>query len=212
MQSFFFMRYIGNILTEEPLGAIVGGVLYNIVSKEEELLPELPTLIIGWEKTKELYPEASIIEWVVADNVYWTYGKYEKRDRFEANLKNFYTLVLKKMFQNIKYVFFDIFSATDEKFQSFLNSLSSDKEKVIYASKDMLYIYYDGFNDVFGISLRDCDYINAAYKKRIFSAIYNNDAVMFIKNNDENQETLREIRYSVRGNEYILPYLFSKKS
>lgn len=204
------MRYIGNILTEERLSTLPGGVLYNIVPKQEDLIPGIPTLIIGWEKTKELYPNASIIEWSVVENVYWTYGKYEKRERYENNLQKFITLTLKLLFENVNYVFYDVFSGGEERFLSFLASLSAPEPvKIIYSARDMLYIYYNGMEKVVGLSLRDCDYVDISYKKRIFSTIYNNDKIVFIKNDDVYKDTLREVRNVVRGKEFVIPYLFS---
>jgi hypothetical protein len=99
------MKYIANILTDEPFNE---GELYNVVRDKDKLVPDIPTLIVGWERTKAEYPDASIIEWQVADNVYWTYGKYERRDKYEANVKKFQDLSFKKFVESLKYVFYDV--------------------------------------------------------------------------------------------------------
>ncbi len=197
------MKYIANILTDEPFNE---GELYNVVRDKEELVPGIPTLIIGWERTKAEYPDASIIEWKVADNVYWTYGKYERRDKYEVNVKKFQDLSFKKFVESLEYVFYDVLLTPPERFESFLASLGSDNQKTIYVTGDMMYLYYKGTNKVVGLSLRDCDYINESAKKRIFSAVYNSDSVNLLKNNDE---ISKEIRYKAKGRAYILPYLYS---
>jgi hypothetical protein len=197
------MKYIANILTDEPFNE---GELYNVVRDKEELVPGIPTLIIGWERTKAEYPDASIIEWKVADNVYWTYGKYERRDKYEVNVKKFQDLSFKKFVESLEYVFYDVLLTPPERFESFLASLGSDNQKTIYVTGDMMYLYYNGTNKVVGLSLRDCDYINESAKKRIFSAVYNSDSVNLLKNNDE---ISKEIRYKAKGRAYILPYLYS---
>lgn len=197
------MKYIANILTDEPFNE---GELYNVVRDKEKLIPNIPTLIIGWERTKAEYPDASIIEWKVADNVYWTYGKYERRDKYEVNIKKFQDLSFKKFVESLEYVFYDVLLTPPERFESFLTSLGSDNQKTIYVTGDMMYLYYNGTNKVVGLSLRDCDYLNEFTKKRIFSSVYNSNTVNLLKNNDE---ISKEIRYKAKGRAYILPYLYS---
>ena len=197
------MKYIANILTDEPFNE---GELYNVVRGKEELVPDIPTLIIGWERTKTEYPDASIIEWKVADNVYWTYGKYERRDKYEVNVKKFQDLSFKKFVESLEYAFYDVLLTPPERFESFLASLGSDNQKTIYVTGDMMYLYYNGTNKVVGLSLRDCDYLNEFTKKRIFSSVYNSNTVNLLKNNDE---ISKEIRYKAKGRAYILPYLYS---
>lgn len=197
------MKHIANILTDEPYDK---GELYNVVRDIDCLEPEIPTLIIGWDKTKELYPDASIIEWKVTDNVYWTYGKYERRDKFETNVAKFQDLAFKKFVESIGYVFYDVMASGPGKFSSFIMSIKDETVKTIYVSYDMMYIYYEGKNKVIGLSLRDCDYIDETYKKQIFSAIYNNKSVNVLKNNGE---ISKDVRFRTRGMAYILPYIYS---
>ena len=197
------MKYIANILTDEPFAE---AELYNVVRDSNSLMPDIPTLIIGWEKTKELYPNASIIEWKVAENVYWTYGKYERRDKYETNVTKFQDLAFKKFIDSLEYVFYDVLGSDSRRFDSFILSLGNGIKKTIYVSGDMMYIYYDMRHKIIGLSLRDCDYIDETYKKRIFSAIYNNQSVNLLKNNDA---ISKEVRFKARGRAYILPYLYS---
>lgn len=197
------MKYIANILTDEPFAE---SELYNVVRDHNSIVPDIPTLIIGWDKTKELYPDASIIEWKVVENVYWTYGKYERRDKYEVNVKKFQDLAFKKYVDSVNYVFYDIFLTDTKRFDSFIASLGDNVRKTAYISSDMMYICYEGCNKVIGLSLRDCDYLNENYKKRIFSAIYNKQTVNLLKNNDT---ISKEVRLKVRGRVYILPYLYS---
>ena len=197
------MKYIANILTDEQFNE---AELYNVVRDSNDLIPGIPTLIVGWERTKSEYPDASIIEDKVSDNVYWTYGKYERRDKYETNIKKFQDLSFKKFVDSLDYVFYDVLLSTAEKLDSFLTSLLSEPTKTIYVIRDMMYIYYSGTNKVVGLSLRDCDYIEDTLKKRIFSAIYNSKTVNLLKNNDE---ISREVRLKAKGRAYILPYLYS---
>ena len=197
------MKYVANILTDEPFP---DAELYNVVQDRVSLVPDIPTLIVGWEKTKELYPDASIIEWKVDENVYWTYGKYERRDKYEVNVKKFNDLALKKFIDSVNYVFYDVILGGEDRFTKFIELLLCNMSKTIYVTGDMMYISYDGMAKVVGVSLRDCDYVDEAYKKRIFSAMYNNPSVILLKNNDA---ISKEVRFKTRGRAYILPYLYS---
>ncbi len=197
------MKYIANILSDTPF---FENELYNVVSEYTSLIPGIPTLIIGWEMTKELYPDASIIEWEVEDNVYWTYGKFERRDKYEANIKKFQDFAFKKFIDSIGYVFYDVILSCEEKFQKFINAMKSGVKKTVYVSADMMYVYFEQAKNVFGVSLRDCDYIDESLKKRIFSTIYGNENINYLKNTDN---ISKEVRFKTRGKAYILPYIYS---
>lgn len=197
------MKYIANILTQEPF---TDSVLYNVVNDRKDLIPGIPTMIVGWDLAKSEYPDASIIEWNVEDDVYWTYGKYERRDKFETNTKKFQDLSFKKFLDTLEYVFYDVLVSPPSKFEDFIASLSSETPKTVYVTGDMMFICYDGMKKVIGLSLRDCDYLDETMKKRIFSAMYNSQSVNVLKNNEE---ISKELRFKARGKAYILPYLYS---
>lgn len=199
------MRFIANILID---GLFDGdsSELYNVTSERSSLIPGIPTLIVGWERTKKEYPDASIIEFEVADDVYWTYGKYERRDKYEDNLKKFYNLAIKKFINSVSYKFYDVILSGPERFNNFIASLRDKTEKNVYASGDMLYIYYKGKDFVIGLSLRDCDYADESYKKQIFSAVYSSDSVCLMKGNDD---IPKSVKYKIKDRVYLLPYIFS---
>ena len=47
-------------------------------SAEQTLSCNVPTLIIGWSKVKELYPEQSILSSKISENLFWTFSLTEK--------------------------------------------------------------------------------------------------------------------------------------
>lgn len=199
------MRYIANILTDNPSSLEVNE-LYNVVEDKSLLIDGLPTLIVGWDRTKEMYPKASIIEWVVSDNVYWTYGKYERRDKYEENLIKFRNVAVKKYIESVTYTFYDVLLEGPQKFDSFIEFLKSPTKKTVYINNNMMYVCYQSTPKVIGLSLRDCEYLDPGLKKRIFSTIYNNPSVEVLKNNEE---ISKDIRYKLKNRSYLLPYIFS---
>ena len=92
------MRFIANILTDRKFDDCE---FYNVVSKKEDLIENIPTLVIGWGFTKELYPEANIINWEIGNNIFWTFNNREKGNRYEETLKKFNKLALNNFIKKI---------------------------------------------------------------------------------------------------------------
>ena len=78
------MNYLANVLTNE---GFEDNPFYNVTGEVKNLQPDTPTLIVGWERAKELHPEASILKWKIDENTYWTYGKRVRRDKNETDAK-----------------------------------------------------------------------------------------------------------------------------
>jgi hypothetical protein len=87
---------------------------------------------VGWEYTKKLYPEASILNWEVGNNVYWTYGNREKRNKYEENIVKFRQLALTKFIKSVKYKFYGLLTITDEEKEYILNLIDKDSGSFIY--------------------------------------------------------------------------------
>ena len=79
------MITVGNIITKES----ITGIPNNFDIHETVLTTDTPNLIIGWELTKTLCPEASILRKKIKDNLYWTFSPTEKRSVFENDLKKY---------------------------------------------------------------------------------------------------------------------------
>ena len=93
------MITVGNIITKENITGIPNNFgIYDIVPTTE-----IPNLIIGWELTKTLYPEASILRKKIKDNLYWTFSPIEKRSVFENDLKKYIDKSYKDYIKKIKF-------------------------------------------------------------------------------------------------------------
>lgn len=69
------MRYIGNIITNS---SIETSKFFNVVSDLKNIDISIPTLIIGWDNVKKLYPEQNILNNKINENISWTFSKREK--------------------------------------------------------------------------------------------------------------------------------------
>ena len=80
------MNYLANIYTKSKLDI---EPFFNVVDDENKLIDGIPTLIIGWDSVKSLYGDINILDKKVKDNIYWTFGKRERRNVMEKNkIKN----------------------------------------------------------------------------------------------------------------------------
>ena len=93
------MIIVGNIITKES----ITGIPNNFDIYETIPTTDTPNLIIGWELTKTLCPEASILRKKIKDNLYWTFSPTEKRSVFENDLKKYIDKSYKDYIKNIKF-------------------------------------------------------------------------------------------------------------
>lgn len=196
------MKFIANILTDKPFK---DNDLYNVVSDKNNLMDGIPTLVVGWEYTKKLYPEASILNWEVGNNVYWTYGNREKRNKYEENIVKFRQLALTKFIKSVKYKFYSLLTTTDEEKEYILNLIGKDSGSFIYMNYDMVYIFDAENNVVIGFSLRDIDYMGKE-RKGIFSKIYRNQNNNII---DIKDSLTWDTKNALRNCNYVIPYLYA---
>ena len=196
------MKYIGNILSNNKID---DDPLYNIVKSKEELIDGIPTLIIGWEKVNQIYSNVKILDWNIEKDVYWTFGKRERRNQMEKDIAKFKKLAMAKLSTSITYTFLNILTANNEIKGRLFSSLISSEEKIVYINNDMLYIYYSNSKKVLGISLRDIEYGKGNIKK-LFSILYSNGAIRIIK---DKEDVPFELRFSLKNSSYTIPYLYS---
>ena len=70
------MIYLANIITKTKLKV---SSFFNITSDFNSVDKNIPTLIIGWKETKELFPNQNILDNRIDEYIYWTFSKREKR-------------------------------------------------------------------------------------------------------------------------------------
>lgn len=196
------MNYLANIYTKSKLEL---EPFFNIVDDENKIIDGIPTLIVGWDSVKSLYGEVNILEKKVKNNVYWTFGKRERRNIMEVDLQRFKKDSVSMATKFVKYRFFNILTAENEKKRGFYTMLKDSRHKTVFSFNNMLYIYVEGTNTVVAISLRDVEYVGGDIKK-IFSTLYNNKFVK-VANDDELKST--NAKFFFKDNIYLIPYIFS---
>ena len=194
------MCYLANILTKEPYE---DDMFYNIVDTSEKIVEGIPTLIIGWEEAKELYPEANILDWEINENTYWTFKKRVRRERYEEDSKKFKELVLDRTLSHVKYRFFNVLTATQPQKERLNNFLKDNRPKNAVISGDMLYLYNPETATTSGVSLSDISYIGGD-KKKVLRLLYSNEATHLAKEKDYISYQSRDL---IKNKKYIIPFL-----
>ena len=149
------MKYIGNIVTNFKIEI---SSFFNITSDYNSVDTSIPTLIIGWKNVKELFPEQNILCNKIKDNVYWTFSKREKRYRYENDLEQFISMVVKEVNKNANYHFFNYAIATKNRRENFISYIKKGNCSIYYNSR-FLYVYNILDSTTIGISLNDLSYI-----------------------------------------------------
>jgi len=96
------MKKLGYIVSKRKINNLVDFVgVIDDVSKVED--PTKPFLIVGLEEAKKVSPNFSILNKMLDIDVFWTFGKTERRVDYERDLDKFYDYVLNKSIENTKY-------------------------------------------------------------------------------------------------------------
>lgn len=189
------MIYIGNILTDKN-GQY--NELLNVTKDKSGLIDGIPTLVVGWEFTKSNYPDVDIIDRKVCDGVYWTFGNRERRDRYESDVKWFTEECFQKLTKSVEYKFINILKDGVSRLNDFI------KDSFSYINGGMVYMYDTNHGVVYGVSLRDVEYIGMDVKKFMAKVYRQSKVVQF----DESMSY--ETKKMLYGNSFVVPYIFSK--
>lgn len=194
------MKYLGNIVTDNK---ITGVDCYNVVKSFDKIIKDIPTLIIGYKKVSSIYSEFSMLDWKIDDNIYWTYGRRERGDKYIEHLEKFKNLCLENITDTVEYRLFNVLVEPIERKKLFFEFMKSSENKTIYFDNDMVYIYSDN-KHVYGLSLRDIDYCGGNRNKTLSILLHGNNNVISGKEVYKN-----EFGFILKDMPYIIPYLYS---
>lgn len=197
------MKKLGYILTKNKVNNIVDFVsVIKDISEIDDTTK--PLLIVGLHNAKIYSKNFSILNKKIDNNIFWTFGKTERRVDYEKDLESFYTFVINKNINDLKYYYVNILSIKYNKAKNLLNLVNSKEKKYIYISNNMIYIF-NNKTYILGISLKILNYININIKK-IYKLLYSNKSNV-IYNNDSFL-TLK-MKKLIENKRYVIPYFIS---
>lgn len=193
------MKFIANILTNKKFND--NSELYNVVSTKKELIDGIPTLVIGWDYTKKLYPMANILNWEICNDFFWTFGNRERRQRYEETLTKFRKYAINKFVKSIKYNFISFIN--DDGCNVIKIMINDINNLNIYIYNDMIYITDIISKIVYGFSLKEYDYIGMDRKDLLKDIFTSNHNIIDIK------DTLSlEMKIALNNHNYVIPCLY----
>lgn len=136
---------------------------FNVVTSFSDIIEGLPTLIVGYDYVSDKYPDFDITDICLGGNLYWTFKKTEKRDKYEQDLKWFISKVYADLTSELSYIFVDPLQYRGKTLIKIVKKIFSLTNVVTYSNKDMIYIYGD--NLIFGIDLKLLKYMGIDIKK-----------------------------------------------
>lgn len=196
------MKKLGAIVTKRKINDVVGFV--EVVPDMKSVTdPTKPILVVGLNEAKKLTEDFCILEKRISENLFWTFGKTEKRNDHERDILQFYDYVLSKAIDDIPYYYVNIFKLRYNKVKNIINILNNSKEKYIYINKNIIYIYYNNY--ILGLSLTMLEYIGIA-RKKVLRFLYKNPANKIQYQTQFLDEQMRKV---LNNKKYVIPYFMS---
>ena len=178
------MKFIANILTDKKF---TGNELYNVVNSKELLIHDIPTLVVGWEFTKSLYPDVDITDWAIDDKI-----------------EKFKNIAINSVISSVKYKFINIL-ADKQSAKEFISKVDAESGITSYYYNGIVYVYIPSEGVVYGISLRDIDYVGNN-PKTFLSQLNGKENVKSVTTDGVISP---ETKFAFNGNNYVMPYILS---
>ena len=193
--------YIGNIITSSK----IEDDNFKICRKLETIDDSLPTLIVGWEKTKEIYGDkVSSLHKKIDDKTQWTFTTKERKVDYDKDIESFMSNCYSNIGKDINYVYIDVMHDTKKKIKKIIKKIYSLKNPKVYNHLNrMIYIYGD--NIVFGVDIEILSYIGIDYNK-ILTKLSKIPNCLFIDEKIFN--IYRGIINKINGKVRLIPYIY----
>lgn len=191
--------YIGNVVSETKTNL---NICFNTVSDIKDIIPDIPTLIIGWDLVKKIYGDnkPSILEKKINNLFYWEFSKKEKRIDYDNGLINFIKICFEEINTQIQYKFIDVLTIKYNLLKKILNILNNDYKFYIYV-KNNSFAYILINKNVYGLDFNSTDFIGID-RKKIYRKLYSKNNVLIFNDDLIPKELKKEIKQNK-----ITPYI-----
>lgn len=173
------------------INANYGDFALDIIDNiDSSLEPVVPTLILGWNKVKELYPDQSILSSKISDNLFWTFSLTEKEEKNKSDIKSFLEYSIKKFFHK-KPISYD--AIVDGELRDFLlKNINKNSRSFIYFHKNVCYIQNE--SDTYTISISSLEYVGKDSRKILTGLINKIECTLFSYQNSVKYVYIDQIR------------------
>ena len=169
------MKKLANIVTNGKKN--VFGEIFNVVNSYEDIISDIPTLIIGLEKARACINNFNILDKQYGD-IWWTFSKTERRYEYEEDIIKFYEYAIIHEMDKIKYVYVDIIRYTLTSIKKVIKFLGDNTKKYVFLTRNsnFMFVYSEQYNTIFGISLELCEYLGIE-KSKIYKLLKNREYI-----------------------------------
>ena len=149
------MQKLGYIVTKNKVNNLPSYIeVVQTISSVGDL--SKPIMYIGLENARKHIDGFNILKKQYINDVFWTFGKREKRSDYENDIEWFYEFCIKKVINDIKYYYINVLIISLSKVKKLINIVNSSESKYIYISNRMIYIYYSNY--IMGMSMDILEY------------------------------------------------------
>lgn len=200
------MDYIGNVVITDNSKVNLDKT-FKRCNTLVDTIPQLPTLIIGYKNAQKWVKDYDILKkWYPEQNLYWTFGKTERKYEYDEDIDKFYNISIEKVYKNIKYFYFDLINCSLSETKRFIKYLSNHSRKVVYNERNkFLYIYNENKHTVIGLSLDLCEYIGIK-KVNVLNKLKNNKNIIMFNGISFLNRKLRELSFT---NKHYIPVFYN---
>lgn len=178
----------------------------GVVDSIKKTTPDTPILYVGLENARKNIEDFSILNRNPKNNVFWTFGRREKRNEYEKDLINFNNYVIKNLSDKIVYHYINPLLLNRRKIYKLLNLLNENRfDKYFYVENGMIYCYFE--NKVIGFSTKILKYAYNIDEDRIIRLIKRNMNNHLFYFNNENIRALKKIL--PENNTYLISFFIS---
>lgn len=136
------MIKIGNIITFNK--SKIELAQFHIFDNLNAINNNLPTLLVGYTETKNLFNGLNFIDRKITDRLFWTTSRLEDRHIFNVDLEKFVEYCEENISSNFNYFFINPFELTLKQTKRLITKLKMHKG-VFYQDGPMMYLYLNDF-------------------------------------------------------------------
>tara|TARA_B100000497_G_scaffold54265_1_gene62193 strand:- start:14 stop:613 length:600 start_codon:yes stop_codon:yes gene_type:complete len=152
---------IGNVVCERYIKIDKN---FNLIKSTNEIVEDLPTLIVGLNNAKSFTDKISYLDRKINTNTFWTFTRLEKRDLFEEDLFYFIKFSYDELLKSAKFKFIDLILSDSDEINKVFNEINISDNVITFSYENMVYTYVNDM--IYGFDLRQVDYIGKS--KNIF--------------------------------------------
>lgn len=178
---------------------------FNVCNNIKDIVKGVPTLIVGWDITKEIYGDkVSILNKQIDENTYWTFSSKERKIDYDNDLDSFTKKCYSKIGNDVHYIYVDFIHDTKKKIKKILKKIYHSKGIKIYIDGGrMVYLYTDGI--IFGVDLEIVEYIGIS-RDKVISKLLNLSDCRFIDMEIFNK--YKTIMTKINNRVKLVPYFY----